>query len=263
MAQKIKTVVFDLDGTIYQNNEFYVDYIRLLVSGTQYAGWENRLTCFCRDVLTSVRQDKPLMMNRFYREEPLPRSSPEEFFHALEKAACDFSKDACFLGDAWSLVQLLGNCLNLYTEDRRTTLFLQTREKMLESGLVCDEALKAAILALGQQCSTLLLTNAPPETAQHFLRSLGVENVFRQIRFNCNKPDGLLSAIEAACPGALLQPESILSIGDNAFNDLYPVQAIGGQTVWINSYPGIDTPTCNFYVKTTTELAQFLQELVN
>ena len=37
--EHIKTVVFDLDGTIYQNNRFHPDYIHFLLEGTPYESW--------------------------------------------------------------------------------------------------------------------------------------------------------------------------------------------------------------------------------
>lgn len=36
MRNDIETVVFDLDGTIYQNTVFHHDYLHFLVEGTCY-----------------------------------------------------------------------------------------------------------------------------------------------------------------------------------------------------------------------------------
>lgn len=45
-------------------------------------------------------------------------------------------------------------------------------------------------------------------------------------------------------------PEALISIGDHAFNDLMPISAIGGQTLWIDPYPGIHEPEYTWCVHT-------------
>ena len=46
MRQEIDTIIFDLDGTIYQNTEFHRDYLRFLVDGTGLEAWADSLITF-------------------------------------------------------------------------------------------------------------------------------------------------------------------------------------------------------------------------
>ena len=59
----------------------------------------------------------------------------------------------------------------------------------------------------------------------------------------------------------LARPEILISIGDHAFNDLMPISAIGGQTLWIDPYPGIHEPEYTWCVHTLAELAAFLDTI--
>lgn len=62
MRQEIDTIIFDLDGTIYQNTEFHRDYLRFLVDGTGLEAWADSLIAFADAVFAGER----LVMNAFY-----------------------------------------------------------------------------------------------------------------------------------------------------------------------------------------------------
>lgn len=61
MRQEIDTIIFDLDGTIYQNTEFHRDYLRFLVDGTGLEAWADSLIAFADAVFVGER----LVMNAF------------------------------------------------------------------------------------------------------------------------------------------------------------------------------------------------------
>ena len=67
--------------------------------------------------------------------------------------------------------------------------------------------------------------------------------------------------LQALDPALLARPEALISIGDHAFNDLMPISAIGGQTLWIDPYPGIHEPEYTWCVHTLAELAAFLDTI--
>ena len=113
MRNDIETVVFDLDGTIYQNTVFHHDYLHFLVEGTCYECWQQKLVEFAEQVYAGKR----LHMNSFYTLKRLNCQTPEAFFSALEQCLCPpltyrqalETQGLLYLGDAWA-------CL-LYTSD--------------------------------------------------------------------------------------------------------------------------------------------------
>ena len=84
MKNDIETVVFDLDGTVYQNTVFHRDYLHFLVEGTRYEGWHTQLVEFAEQVYAGRR----LQMNCFYSPKRLACQTPEAFFCALEQCLC-------------------------------------------------------------------------------------------------------------------------------------------------------------------------------
>ena len=106
MKNDIETVVFDLDGTVYQNTVFHRDYLHFLVEGTRYEGWHTQLVEFAEQVYAGRR----LQMNCFYSLKRLACQTPEAFFCALDQCLCPpladlealLRQDILYLGDAWA-----------------------------------------------------------------------------------------------------------------------------------------------------------------
>ena len=55
MGLDIRTVLFDLDGTIYQNLTFNRIYIRNLTAGTPFASWQESLLAYTEEVFAGRR----------------------------------------------------------------------------------------------------------------------------------------------------------------------------------------------------------------
>ncbi|MEA5050566.1 MAG: HAD family hydrolase [Oscillospiraceae bacterium] len=258
MDSAIETVVFDLDGTIYQDTGFYRHYLRFLVEGTPRAQWGGDLTSFCGRVF----RGEALKMNSFYRTAQGDFSSPGGFFNALGALRLDAWEPGAYnLGDAWAVVEYIGASLGLLGGGRREAVYARTRAAMVADGLRADAALRASIRALTGRCATVLVSNSYESTAREFLRAIGFDDVFSRAVFSARKPDGLAAALDGALPGVLARPQTILSVGDFAYNDLEPLAALGARTVWINPYEGVAKPPCDVELKTTADLARFLDSL--
>ena len=266
MHKGIKTVVFDLDGTIYQNNSFHGDYIRFLLEGTGREDWETALTAYVDDVY----RGRHLVMNSFYVSRPLEASSPDEFFRRLAKSraegvsfdyALEHGDEYVYLGDAWALVSLIGKTLGLLEGGRENQVYRLTRDKMSRDGMSGSVRLKEAILALGQRCHTVLLTNSYEETALDFLRQLGFDGVFTDAVYSADKPYGMARNLARRRPELYDEPESFLTVGDHAFNDLMPLQRLGCRALWINPFEGVHEPAYDETAHTPDELACCLESI--
>ena len=127
MRNDIETVVFDLDGTIYQNTVFHHDYLHFLVEGTCYECWQQKLVEFAEQVYAGKR----LHMNSFYTLKRLNCQTPEAFFSALEQCLCPpltyrqalETQGLLYLGDAWAVVILIGKALGLLEGGRNEAVF--------------------------------------------------------------------------------------------------------------------------------------------
>lgn len=127
MRQEIDTIIFDLDGTIYQNTEFHRDYLRFLVDGTGLEAWADSLIAFADAVFVGER----LVMNAFYDARPIEASTPAAYFAALERALLPeltyeealARADCLYTGDAWAVVTLMGQTLGLLDGERSDAVY--------------------------------------------------------------------------------------------------------------------------------------------
>lgn len=265
MVSEIKTIVFDLDGTIYQNTVFHRDYLRFLVEGTQKAGWADVLIAYADGVFLG----KHLAMNAFYETKRIDADSPLSFFRALENArlpALSYEEallrdDCVYTGDAWAVVTLLGLALGLLEGDRGDLIYRRTRDSMSADGMKGNARLREVIRSLGDSFETVLLSNSPAGTALEFLEQLAFHDVFQKTMFSANKPAGMLDALRSLDVPVLEHPQSVLSIGDHAYNDFAPLQRLGCRTLWVNPFRGIREPACDASVRTPDDLAEFLERL--
>lgn len=265
MEERIKAIVFDLDGTLYQDFSFLKPYIRFMVEGTDKEPWENRLVAYVEEALCGKR----LKMNAFYRCAAIQADDPEQFFDLAERAilpgaeAADNtgSNEAIYLGDAWAVLTFVGYFLGLFGTERCQETYRRTRRVMEESGLRGSKRLHDAINKANAFCETILLSNSTAETAQKLLGQLGYGGLFRQECFSVEKPYGLIDAVQQCLPGVLEHPQTVLAIGDHAYNDLEPLRLLGCRTVWMNPYSGIQEPAYDVCLKTIEQLADYLEGL--
>ena len=85
--------------------------------------------------------------------------------------------------------------------------------------------------------------------------------MFDCIVFSAGKPWQAVENLKKSCPEITTEPETFLTVGDNAFNNLTPFRALGCKTLWVNPFTDIHEPKYDYSVKTLEELAQFLETL--
>lgn len=263
MQNKIKTVVFDLDGTIYQNNSFHRDYVHFLLDGTDKIAWEKDISA-CID---RIYKGELITMNAYYDGSPIDAQNPVDFFEKLgarrmdgmsfEEALGDES--IIYTGDAWALVSLIGSALGLLEGERSNEVYKRTRNKMSRDGMNGSRRLHDAIIELGRHYNTVLLTNSYESTAQDFLHQLQFDDVFNDAVYSANKPWGMAENLARHRPELYTEPQSFLTVGDHAFNDLMPLQKLGCKALWINPFEGINEPAYDITVHTLDELACCLE----
>ena len=146
MLQSERIVIFDLDGTIYQNTAFHTDYIHTLVADTEFAHWEQDLIGLADEIFAGGK----LHMNHFYRMGTLRAHSCAELAAGLEQRLCHRltyeqaleKKDILYLGDAWAVLDLLGTALGCLDKKRSDEIYHRIRHHMW--GRTCVSRLPAA-----------------------------------------------------------------------------------------------------------------------
>ena len=122
--------------------------------------------------------------------------------------------------------------------------------------LLCDRVEQGLSPACPEAARRLLERSAPLRFVSAPLPDDGYVPSVRERRLTA-----AVTAVRDRVLALLARPEALISIGDHAFNDLMPISAIGGQTLWIDPYPGIHEPEYTWCVHTLAELAAFLDTI--
>jgi FMN phosphatase YigB (HAD superfamily) len=168
-----------------------------------------------------------------------------------------------YIGDGWGTIGFMAHYLGIEPA-KRTEAFLRVRGEMVsaELGFTRHDALLAAVKRLKSKgYRTLLMTNSPERSSREFVAYMGMEGEFDEVLFNASKPTGLLNRLHRMIEEEGVRPESIVSVGDHAWNDLYPVKKLGGRTIWISPYDSYDEERWDARMSDPDELADFLDRL--
>jgi FMN phosphatase YigB (HAD superfamily) len=264
MFDHIKTILFDLDGTVYQNDYFHRIYLSVLIQNTRFASWERELISLADTVLRGGL----IPMNQFYQAGAGAVNCMEDVVDALRagelrELTCEEAykgplPDIYYLGDAWALVSLIAQTLRI-SKEGQDGAFQAVRGRMLQDGITQDPALIEAITALKARYTTVLLSNSPKESAAAFIQQLGLQDAFTHIGYGSGKPYGLLDCLAKFAPDVLKHPGTLLSIGDHVFNEIENIRLLGGKTVWVCPYRHIRYGGCDLRLYTPQELRDFLK----
>ncbi|MBP1964186.1 HAD family hydrolase [Paenibacillus aceris] len=268
---KIEVVLFDLDGTLYQDGTFYKRYLELLFSQGTYAATLDEILeemeCLLEGRHTSSIGNWYHPCTDTWTRETI-ENQPHVTHYTWRGMEVDVETNpsinipAIYAGDAWSLVSIF-TVKHGIAETQRQHAFQQVRREMLQ-GASSFERHAGLYEAIGQLTGVrmkLLLTNSPENTGREFIAALGSSDLFTDIVYGAGKPAGLEYYMDELMKREGLRPEQILSIGDHAWNDLYPVLKLGGRTAWISAYPSSDPSPWDVRLTTLDELAALLIDI--
>ncbi len=267
MFENIQTIIFDLDGTLYQDDNYHKYYLHNLLENTGREDWESSFI----DFVESVLKGEHLKMNAFYLSDKLETDDLSHYFCQLEESLVEDvsyhqalkSSNLIYLGDLWAVLNLLGKTSGMLEVKNGYEVFKATRKDMEAYATKGDEKLLDALLQAKEQYQTMLFSNTDEFLGSSYLTILGFQEAFTHIVYQADKPRDFLLNLEKLDPDIIKKPESILSIGDHGYNDLMPLQSIGGRTVWINPYKGINEPTYDLQLNSINELTMFLNKLLS
>jgi FMN phosphatase YigB (HAD superfamily) len=250
-SRTVERVVFDLDGTLYDEPRVYDRYAqelaRHIASNTRgrfLAEWERAkyggssarvglgydrstdlLFQYDRTGITAfMRWDGPA------EEVPAMDTRTEGVPELPEVEVPIFGPDRVNIGDWWSLADVIAAHFRVAPEQRQEA-FNTTRQHMAESIRLRPQWEPELLRRLGKSGYELtVMSNSPAGTVGDVVTELGIVECFQAVVANAQKPLGLTRWLEARDASA------ILSIGDNFVNDVEPVLRAGGNALYINRH---------------------------
>ncbi|MFW5686066.1 MAG: HAD family hydrolase [Spirochaetota bacterium] len=262
---QIRFMIFDMDGTLYQDLEFHRELCRLALEGTRFESQTHAVIELVERVLDG---DPRLPMPDFVRlheiEGAITASNPVSPAIQLYSAprlrlgdvtiADHVGDDPVSLADGWSVSFAVLRIFALPSVDRRAA-FYAVRERMrrrLRPHPCLNEALRTSSLY------KILQTNSPEDTGRDFIEALLEPEAFEEIVCDAEKPRGLHRALQRLIDGGA-RPEEILSVGDHPWNDLKPARDLGCRTALISPYAGMPHGPWDLRLETLDELAELVR----
>lgn len=258
--RKITTIIFDFDGTLYQDRTYVTIYLQDLFKDSVHAPYIDLIT---KEAEAIISGDHIIKLGQFVDMKDYVFCGYEPLLYkagikidAYEK----FDKQYRYIGDGWQVCFLIATVLGLSDEQVQKS-FLKIRTCMTEPAyhLHYNKELPSLLTA----CKTagmkvVLATNTIKAGAQYFLKMMQLDDCFDEIIYDAGKPLRSKFFIEHLID----EPSSLLAIGDVPYNDLYPILKAGGYTVLLSEFQLQDAPFYHKQITTFNELNQLLLNLI-
>jgi FMN phosphatase YigB (HAD superfamily) len=261
----INVLIFDMDGTLYQDYTFMGRYIHKMMAGNFPESEIEETVALAYDILEGRRHVKLGFMYDpaslvFYRQQDLhPVTSYD--WDGLELEITESEENAlAYIGDPWGIAQLMAYWKNVLADEVKRAFDDVRKEMLTEAYCIIKRTDLFEEIRNLEDKRLILMTNSPLPTGQEFVDFLEINEVFDEFYFDGQKPYGIEELF-----GKLLvegyEPHEILSIGDHPWNDLYPVHKAGGHTCLISEYKHDDATGWSASVESIDELAGLIRRL--
>lgn len=248
----VRVIVYDLDGTVYDDTRHFELYARETQSHLPEAVQE----AFWADYQAVVGGEHPaLRIGTFYdvthdfilemrggrvdralhwdgaEVPPLVRQhlypGPVEPDHAT----------ILNVGDLWWVPSAIARHYGGEVEKQQQA-FLKIREIMSEPSFAVRAipGMADLIRSLRGRVVQVLVTNSPQPDSEAVLQKVGLLGLFDRMYFRSNKPAGLKAILDEIARDYQVTMGQVLSVGDNLVNEIAPSRALGCQTVFIDPH---------------------------
>lgn len=245
----IAVLLFDLDGTLYEETSHFDYYAKLLANALSAAKRPAYMADYeaIRDgkhplrigLLYDADRDLILRANRSrvaaawrwdgtaLPEEEIARTYPKpveiDWLHILN------------VGDLWWAPPAVGRHWGLTGRDHHPA-FLQVRRQMMTPEFILNPVpgLRQALEALRPRYRLVMATNSPEEDSSVILHKIGLDQTFDRAYFMANKPQGIPAIVHRITEDFGVPAPAILSVGDNLFNEIIPCRLLGCRAAFLD-----------------------------
>lgn len=246
-----QVIVFDLDGTLYEDTHhfnYYAKLVEQLLPPDQQAD-------FAAQYEAALRNEHTVKMGRVYDAKrdlmlvqldgevieayrwdgtPLSEDSIAELYP--EPITLDLT-DMVSIGDVWWIPPVIARHMGIPPE-KSYEMFEETRRWMMGPEFVMKPIpeLDTVMKRLSQHQKLVLLTNSPQPDSEALISKLGLAEVFDHKIFMGGKPIQSQRHMKELAERYDCSYEEMISIGDNWINDINPARQLGCQTIYIDPY---------------------------
>lgn len=255
-----RLIIFDLDGTVYQETHHFEEYGRQLARRLD----ESVREAYLRDVQRSLSGDHILRYGDSYDVAHRSVVRNNQLVDWTGQLTAGVPSSALeYVDDPWGIY---GNIARYYgiSADALQAAFLETRSRMQSTDFIMTgmPGLRPAIDKLGRYgVHFALATNSPEPDSRAILGKLGLTGAFERAVFNANKQVRAKEHFQRFSEQFEVPLTATCSIGDHYRNEIRPAVELGMMTVCIDRYQQPLRPDVDVVVNHPTELAHVLTQL--
>lgn len=269
----IQVIVFDLDGTLYEDTHHFSYYADCLQD--RLAKEKRRL--FKEDYHAALSGKHPLQIGRIYDAthdlilvqmegrvtqayEWSGESCSEERVKKLYSHPITVDLDQMLsIGDLWWVPGSIARHYGL-DHEQSYEAFLDTRRYMMSAEFQMHpvKGLRESMEKWKTRCNMVLMTNSPQPDSEAILQKLHLQDLFDHKVFEAQKPIRTKQHLEEIRHKYGISFTEILSVGDNWINEILPAQELGCQTLLIDPYHRSKAGQANRIVNRIGEIISIL-----
>lgn len=251
--EEAELLIFDLDGTLYENTDHF-DYLAKLLKDRlpsdkqadfveQYEKIKSGEHTLKAGKAYDAAHDSIITLDPMtgkavavhdwdgtkWSEERMKKTYPE-------RLAFNFS-DMVAAGDGWWLSPVLAGHLGIDPEEGYEA-YLDTMKYMATDDFQFLKAtgLKETLLKLKRTTPTVLVTNSKQDDADRLLKNLDLETVFTKKIYSAGKPAHTADIFQTLLEKYEANVEKSVAVGDNFINEIAPALSLGMKAIHITPY---------------------------
>ncbi|WP_416730718.1 HAD family hydrolase [Fictibacillus sp. JL2B1089] len=245
-----KLLIFDLDGTLYEDTDHFDYYCRLLQKRVS----EDKQKAFWDTYESMKKGTHPVVIGKVYdiKNDASVTVDPmtlqvtkvtsfdgEEW--PQDKVRAEFSGELVYdferliaIGDGWWLPYATAMHFGLKQADT-WDCYNATKEYMVTDQFQLSKTLglKQALQRLKEKKKVVLLTNSEREDVKRLLDELELQDLFHALYTESEKPLKTKEKLKTILNEYGVQPHEAVSIGDNFINEIAPALLMGLKAVYI------------------------------
>lgn len=250
LIDEAKLLIFDLDGTLYEDTDHFDYYCRLM----QQRVTDDKKQAFWNTYENMKKGTHPVAIGKVYDikndtsvtvdpmtlqvtkvisfdgeewpEKRIKREYAGELVYDFERLIA--------IGDGWWLPYATAMHFGLKQSDT-WECYNATKEYMVtdQFHLTKTPGLKEGLISLKEEKKLVLLTNSEREDVKRLLKELELEGIFHALFTEGQKPLKTKEKIHTILDEFGVQPHEAVSIGDNFINEIAPALLMGLKAIYI------------------------------
>jgi FMN phosphatase YigB (HAD superfamily) len=253
IIEKSELLIFDLDGTLYEDTDHFDYYASLLQKRLpsdkqklfieEYQSMKDGRHIVAIGKAYDSNKDSvitidPLTIKATAVHDWDGREWSNDEVFEIYKGELQFDFDNIIaIGDGWWLPYSTARHFGLTSKDTQEC-YNATKEFMVtdEFQLTKTPGLKKGLHTLKQDKELVLITNSDKDDVKRLLNELDLEGIFDRIVSSALKPKNTKKHFELLMEEYRLAPEKTVSIGDNFINEIAPALSLGMKALYIQPH---------------------------